>query len=206
MENNNASQKDATQKIKSSMDRLEALRTTELQNTVNLLQQKQQHLRLERQRLAAKYGDQYPDVQQIDARLRFEEERTKTVQTEAERSAINTEPYKVTSWRVNGMVLDKAGKGLPDITVYLENEQQQIPAGAPYACSNAQGYYVITFEKELVDRVKDKLYLVAKVKDVQKPFVMPDALEARAGTIDYRDIVFTNKACDAPVTGDKKSP
>ncbi len=195
------------QTIKASMDELEALRTAELQQAGNFLQQKQQHLQRERKRLAAKYGEQYPDVQQIDARLRFEDERTKTVHDEAERSTVKTEPFSITSWRVNGMVLDKTGKGLQGVTVFLANESQQPVEGAPHACSDEKGFYAITLDKAIIERLKGKpLFLAAVLKDQQKPFFTTEALQATVGIIEYRDILLAEKECDAPPSSPDTKP
>ncbi|MBD0256058.1 MAG: hypothetical protein ICV83_10090 [Cytophagales bacterium] len=200
MKNNNFGQGDASENIKASLDELEALRTAELQQAEDLLQQKQQHLRLERKRLAAKYGEQYPEVQWIDERLQFEEERGKTLKAEAERSKTPAAPYSVTSWRVNGLVLDEAGKESGAVTVYLVDEQQQRVEGAEPACSDARGYYAITLEKEAVEKLKDKkLFLAAVSGNSRKPRVVPDPLQARSGIIDYRDILLKDDPCDDPL-------
>jgi hypothetical protein len=196
MEKQEFSTENTADKIETSLGQLEDLRNAELENAQNLLLQKQQHLIKEKDRLTAKYGAQYPEIQRINLRIQLEEERTKAVTTEINRSKIPTEPFAVASWRVNGLVLNENGKTLEGITVYLVDERQQRPEGLQSTCSDGQGYFAITLDGDVVSKMKDKqLFLAAYSKDIRKPIIAPEPLLARPGIIEYRDIFFTKDSC-----------
>lgn len=199
MERNLISTDEIITQLNKAFSELDNSRANEMEAARQLLTTKQQHLRKEKERLTAKYGREDRKVQEITARIMYNEEVFQAMDVEIARAKINTMPFEVTSWRVHGLVLDAEGKPQEGMTIYLADEKQQSIQGTEYECSGPEGYYAVTLDKDLVKKYKGvKLYLVAARKERKKPFVVAQPLQALAGTIDYVDIILSDESCDPP--------
>lgn len=190
--------------MNSAFDQLNDSRATGLETAKNLLSIKHRNLQKEKERLTAKYGKEHAEVQKIEARLQYEEEMFNAMDVEIARTKSHPEPFVVTSWRVQGLVLNAQGEQQEGLTVYLTDEKQQVLPGTKHQCSDAQGFYSITLEKELVAQYQAaKVFLAVAGKEGKKLLTTAEPIAISAGTIDYRDIILSTESCEHPFTNER---
>lgn len=116
----------------------------------------------ERIRMATKYGKDHPRVQAIEARLEAHQRLAKTIDVEVDRSRTRQTPLPEGGWRVQGGVFDADSKEpRRDLSVYLSNARHEPLNDLGYACTDEQGHYAISLEREQVASQKEVYLTVA---------------------------------------------
>jgi hypothetical protein len=207
MVSNNLNTDQFVKKTDDALTQLDGVRTEQMQLAKDLLATKDKFQQKERERLIRKYGIEHPEVKKIEARLAFNQQLFPAVDANIDQSAINTEPFSLTTWRVYGFVYDSKGNPLEKITVLLTNPDQQPLPALPYACTNPKGYYAITLTREQIADKKTGLLLAVTTSTNQPPIIVSkEPILPNLGKMEFRDIILNQDQCPPPFTGDTTQP
>jgi chitodextrinase len=116
------------------LERLQQMQT--IQNTA---------LQQEQKRLIAKYGEDHPRVQKINARLTYNQGVEKDLNQEIERSQIEVRQFDPNTWKGHGLVLDKNEVGIQGLTVSFADQKGNWIRELGYACTDKRGYFTIVY-------------------------------------------------------------
>jgi hypothetical protein len=163
-------------------------------------------LEREQARLTNKYGANHPRVQQIAARLTYNQGLMRDLDREIERSQIQVPPFDLNTWLVHGRVLDQQRTGMQGLTVSLFNEQKQWIRQLGHACTDERGYFAIAYRVEgQRSQIPPSQPLFLTITNPNRQILHQEnaPLFVKLGQIDYREIVLTEtEVCHTPPESD----
>ena len=207
MVNNQPSEKEVLNKIDDAFAGLDQQRSNGLENLKTLQTIKDDAAQREKLRLTNKYGADHPRVQKITDRLNYNQGLQKELDVEIERTKITIPDFDVNTWMVHGGIVDRAGTPLKDLTVSLHDEDGNWIEELGMACTDERGYFAIQYklEPKSAAAIPDTQKLILTVTDSDGRLLHRETepLYLRAGQIDYRLIVITDKGetCPPPSPG-----
>src|SRR5687767_6984469 len=124
MVNKDFDPKDISSFFENTINHLEDQRLVELQNLLRHQEFKNEVFKLERTRLANKYGAGNPLVQKLDARLAYNKDMFTGLNQDIDKAKIKTEPLPSNAWRVHGKVYDAKNTPIKGVTVFLSDQRK----------------------------------------------------------------------------------
>ncbi|MEO8148077.1 MAG: hypothetical protein ABI723_10590 [Bacteroidia bacterium] len=193
--------------IAGSITQLDEQRLLELNNLKQLQEIKNEMFKLERNRLANKYGEDHPRVLKADSRLAYNQEMFPGLDKEIERANIKPDTLPVNSWRVHGKVkvYDEKFNPVKDVTVFLSDDKKTWFEALGNTCTDDSGYYSLTINEKQDDIIiKEPLFLNVSDKNQKLLYHDTEPLFFSVGLIDYKDIYLDGKDCVAPASNYEK--
>jgi hypothetical protein len=191
------SDKQALDGVADGITQLDDQRLAELKNEKQLQEIKNEVINREAKRLAAKHGDNHPRVQKLQLRSNYNQSMFTGLDKEIEKASSKKEPLPVNAWRLNGKVIDKKEQPVPEITVFLADEDKNPIREVENSITDKTGYYSLTINEELIDRAqKEKWYLTAANKK-QVLYHELNTFVPTRGIIDYQDILLGDEGTTA---------
>jgi hypothetical protein len=182
------------------------IRMQELESLKTAQQTKMEAYKIERERLAAKYGIDHSRVKKLDDRLKYNEGIIKGLDIEIESAGIKFPDFdKSTSWMVCGRVFNKELKGIKGLTVSLYDNQGKWINQMGYTGTDERGYYSLIYPAEKIkkNQTKEDQELFLTVSDKQNHILHRESepLFVKIGQIDTRMIVITDQVGTSPPPG-----
>lgn len=174
-------------------DQLEQMRMEGYEMALSLHATKTEAQQRERARLVAKYGEQHARVRSLDRKLANGPVYAKAVRSQHTRASNKVPDLSSGAWQAYGLVVDKQGNPLENLTVSLFNAKGSWERELGYACTDPSGYFSLVVESpELVKKYWDKpLTLTVTnfqqqvlLRDTTTVYLTPDKTETRRLVID----------------------
>jgi len=196
-------QEEIVEKINDTFDLLNQQRKDGLEKTREIQSIKNRQLKLEKERLIKKYGEDHPRVKKISSRLEYNKEMFKALDAEIENTKIETPDFTPNSWMVHGKVIYENGNGIQNLTVSLFDGNDNWIRELGYSCTDDRGYFSIIYSpEESKNRLSDdkELFLVVKDKENKVLHKEEEPLSVMIGQVDYREIIISEKkdTCNPP--------
>lgn len=173
------------------------IRMQELESLKTAQQTKMEAYKIERERLAAKYGTDHSRVKKLENRLKYNEGIIKGLDMEIESAGIKFPDFdKSTSWMVWGRVFNKELKGIKGLTVSLYDKQGKWINQLGYTCTDERGFYSLIYPSETTRKQESpedrELFLTVSDKQNYILHRESEPLFVKIGQIDTRMIVITD--------------
>lgn len=157
----------------------------------------------EQQRLITKYGGDHPRVQEISARLTYNQGLRKDLAREIDRSKITAPQFDPSTWQGHGLVLDKNAVGIKGLTVSFADGKGTWIQALGYACTNEQGYFSITYPAQIgqTPSIPDPQPVFLTVTDQNRRILHRELTPryVKIGQIDFWRIEITeDRGCETP--------
>jgi hypothetical protein len=193
-------EKETLDYVDNSADQLDEQRLSGLQEAQNTQLIKDEILQREKKRMADKYGDTHPEVQEAESRIAYNKEMFTGLNKEIEKASIKTEPFSRTSWRVNGRVFDQNNKPVKGVTVFLADQNKRWIEILGNYCTTELGYYSLTADEKVLDKVEKgkPLYLAVSDKNKKILYFATAPIFAAKASIDHQDIYLKDEDCTLP--------
>jgi hypothetical protein len=204
MEKKQLSTEEFIGRLDASFDILEALRAEELERSKLFQTVKNRALEKEQHRLTVKLGADHPRVKKLASRLAYRNNMMADLDEEIARAKIKVAAVEANTWMVHGVVLDKNRKGKSGLTVALVDAQGKWRQEFDYACTDDQGYFVISYPKAGKSRGEvsgsQPTYLHVSDQNYKTLLKDPTPLQLSVGQVYYRRLVLADKPglCTAP--------
>lgn len=197
------------------------IRIQELESLKTAQQTKIEAYKIERKRLAAKYGVDHSRVKKMDDRIKYNQGIIKGLDMEIESAGIKFPDFdKSTTWMVCGRIFNKELKGIKGLTVSLYDNQGQWITQLGYTGTDKRGYYSLSYPAEKIKKIqiKEDQELFLTVSDKQNHILHRESepLFIKIGQIETRMIVVRDQVGTSPPPGadqgkpgpkqDKKEP
>jgi predicted flap endonuclease-1-like 5' DNA nuclease len=158
----------------------------------------------EQKRLARKYGPDHPRVAALADKIRFNDGLRRDVGFEAARARIESPAVDKTGYVFHGFVRDRAGQGVPRLTIALYDETGNWIRELGYGCTDERGYFLMRYQRAQTEpRVEAPIFLrraAGEAKPVARIYVL-DSKKAtlqiekqplcpQLGEVDFRIIVL----------------
>jgi hypothetical protein len=205
MENKRASNDDKLRQLIDAVDLMDETVSEQTEYSAALMQMKNDAMVKERDRLVKKYGQDNIVVRAFTERIAYHDTVNPVRKEVINHMKVRTDPPALDGWRVQGQVMDENTKPMPNINVLLIDEKRQPVRDLPTGCSNDDGYYSITVDKDQVKKHQEKLFLavVSKYKKVEQ--VDDEEMTASEGAIESRDIILKKETCE-PIFDNENPP
>lgn len=193
-------EKDTLDYIDDSADRLDEQRLSGLLEEQNTQLIKEEVLQREKKRLEAKHGNTHPEVQEAESRIAYNKQMYTGLDNEIKKASVKTEPLPGNAWRVHGRVFDQDGKPVKGVTVFLSDQNKRWIEILGNSCTTELGYYSITADEKVLDRIEKGQPVFLTVSDKNKTilyFASAPVFVAR-GLIDHQDIYLKQQDCTPP--------
>jgi hypothetical protein len=109
----------------------------------------------EQKRLARKYGADHPRVAALADKIRFNDGLRRDVGFEAARARIESPAVDKTGYVFHGFVRDRAGQGVPRLTIALYDENGNWIRELDYGCTDEHGYFRMQYQRGHTDPAAD---------------------------------------------------
>ena len=199
-------EKETLDYIDGAADKLDEQRLAGLQEQKNTQLIKDEVLQREKNRLAAKHGDTHPEVQEAENRIAYNKQMFTGLDQEIEKASIKTEPLPGNGWRVHGRVFDSESKAVKGVTVFLSDQNKRWIEIFGNSCTNELGYYSLTADEKVLDKIDRGQSLFLSVSDKNKKIIYTstEALVPAKGIIILRDIYLKQDSCVSPPSGPRE--
>ena len=193
------------------MKAAETGRTDGLKKLQTLQTVKNQAQIKEHRRLQTKLGPQHPRVQDLAARIVYQEGLAQDLAVHIDKSTIEAPAIDENSWMVHGRVMDTKRLGLSGLTVGIFDADGRWMRQAGHACTDPRGYFAIVYipAKDVEGKAKweGQNFLHVIGPDARLLHKDPDPLRLAVGQVEYREIFLDRgKAdCSAPQNGQDDS-
>jgi hypothetical protein len=203
MENTNISSEDVLQNIGKLFQNADAQRAAELTNAKTLININNNSLTAEQARLSAKYGKDDPRVAKLAAQVSNQQNMSPGLDAEITRSNLTSTGFNsTTSCLIQGTVYDATRTPMKNVTVYIADQNGRLAGQNLSTCSDANGSYAITLNKDSVELVnKDGAVLAASNKKQEVIYQDTTALNVAVGKSYLRDIYIAGSPCTPPPAG-----
>jgi hypothetical protein len=193
-------EKETLDYIDDSATQLDEHRLAGLQESQNTQLIKDEILQREKKRLETKHGNTHPEVQEAESRTVYNKQMFTGLNNEIEKASIKTEPFNRTSWRVHGRVFNNESKPVKGLTVFLTDQNKRWIEILGSSCTNDLGYYALTVDEKMIDKIDkgQSLFLAVSDKNKKIIFTSAEALIPVKGVIIYRDIYINSEDCVPP--------
>jgi len=152
----------------------------------------------DRARLAAKLGETDPRVVALDRSIALHGETTAGFRSESAAASVTPPHVTAQSWALHGNVLDASRKPIQGVTVALYEKNSWVQR-LGFACTDANGYFVLLVEDAAKADAKDPLSINVLMKG-KVIYIDPIPLTIQAGHAEYREIVIgkSQEVCSPP--------
>jgi hypothetical protein len=211
MKRKQITEEEVIDKIDTSFDSMEKLRSEGLERIKLLHSIKNKALEKEQERLSTKLGAEHPRVKKMATRMQYSQGLFKDIDVEIEKAKIKFPSFDKNSWMVHGRVLDKDKNGIGGLTVGLYDEKGNCIKRLGYGCTDKQGYFSIIYrlkegaESEVTESMK--LFLYTSDRNYRILYKDNEPLYLSIGQIDYREIYLSEgEICPPPESEKREVP
>jgi len=169
----------------------DVLRADELLQLNTVRAVKDQRMKRERARLAAKLGANHARVAEIDNRLKINVAMMRDLKLEAAKARTPIPKVDQNTWVLHGYVRDKAHQPVLNLTVALFDAAGKQINGANHGCTDANGYYKLT--QKITEGASTPVFVRVLSKSGSVLYADSVGLQPAAGAIDYREIILSGE-------------
>ena len=200
-------EKETLDYIDKAADQLDEQRLAGLEEEKNTQLIKDEVLQREKNRLAAKHGETHPEVQEAESRIAYNKQMFTSLDKEIEKASIKTEPLPTNGWRVHGRVFDSESKAVKGVNVFLSDQNKRWIEIFGNSCSTELGYYALTADEKVLDKIEKGQLLFLSVSDKNKKILhtSTQSLVPAKGIIINRDIYLNRESCEPPPSGKRET-
>jgi len=203
-----ATEKETLDYIDDSADQLDEQRLSGLQEAQNIQLIKDEVLQREKARLEAKHGNTHPEVVEAESRIVYNNQVHTGLDNEIEKASIKTEPLPNNAWRIQGRVFDQDSKPVKGVTVYLSDQNKRWIELMGNFCTTELGYYSITADEKIIDKIEkgQPLYLTVSDKNKKICYFASTPVFVAKGLIEHQDIFIKDEDCIPPPVTTSREP
>jgi hypothetical protein len=132
------------QGLNQALEAGDPMRLEGLQQLQRVREIKGTQLQREHKRLSQKLGADHPRVVEVGDKLEINRMLARDVATGVARAQTPTVRPDANSWTLHGHVHNRAGKGVPKLTITLVDDKKKWIEEAGHACTGADGYFRLT--------------------------------------------------------------
>ncbi|HEX6622563.1 MAG TPA: carboxypeptidase-like regulatory domain-containing protein [Pyrinomonadaceae bacterium] len=190
-----------TRELEQKVGGADKLRADGLEQLGAVRRAREAGLRREQARLTKKHGAEHPSVVAITNRLTANTGMVRDLGLEASRARVQPPRVDARGWAVHGFVRDKELKPVGGLTVALYDAQSRWVEQAGFACTKADGYFLIRLND--AGALPGPLFLRVLSGQAVHLFADPSPLTPTTGAVVSREIFLSEdgRACVPPVTG-----
>lgn len=193
--------------FEAGIDGADASRLAGLQGLQKMRNAKANTLGREKQRLSRKLPADDRRLRTLDGKIAYNQGLVGDLDVEISRAAADVPDVDAASWVLYGFVRDSARNGLSDHTVTLHDEKGQLVGRTVYACTDANGYFVLKHTGLRTGAGQAQGFLRITDADNTLRYLGDEAFAVMGGTLIYREIVVGDeKVCTPPEDTDTGKP
>ncbi len=178
--------------VKETDEMLDKTRISNLKDIESLLHIRRLALIGEERRLTTKYGEGYPGLNEIKARIAFDGELFKGLAMEISHAEIVVPESDKKTWRIHGRVFGKQNQPMPNVKVVLTDGNRRALKNIEPVMTDEKGYYSITVEENILGELQQKeIFIGIQGKKEKLPEIDTRRLSPKISTTEYRELVFT---------------
>jgi hypothetical protein len=181
---------EVTTQLDKGVEGADALRASRLDGLTAMRGVKENRLKREQARLAAKLGAAHPRVTEIEQQLALNAIMIRDLKLESARAHTEAPQVDENTWLLHGFVRNKELKGVPNLTVALFNPNGERIDELGHGCTDANGYFRLT-SKNANNAGQAQIRVLSKEGAVL--FADKNPVQPQAGSIDYREIILSGE-------------
>ena len=214
---------EAAKYLNTGLEQADPVRLRGLTQLTRVREAKAVQLQREQTRLQAKLGADHLRVKALDVKFKANTDLLTDLRWGVSRAGTPAVKAEADTWILHGYVRKQDRTGVPDLTVSLFDDKNRWIEQLGYACTDANGYFILKYKRDTVatEMAKEHLELSSNIREAQVTtgaaatttgtaargifihvtdakkatlYIDQNSLEPKLGEVVYREIILDDEA------------